>query len=236
VGCIAPIGEERSYGAAWPAADARTETTEERRDAGPTVRATVDGKSLDVAVERITECRKATVTDRMLHEVVIRRSFADPAPQAWDAAATLLLLTGAGLAALDADMLSCPRGPAGCRDESSSASAPVILAAVGLSLIPLAFATYNWIRVQDDWRIEPAPAATEAGAWSPCETRPMSDEEVALVIGDREVRVAKTGADGHAVMEWPPLAATGGETAVVKHKGTPDVLIIGGGAARSAAP
>ncbi len=225
-GCVAPIQEQRSYGPSWPSADSRRQKTEEQRDAGPVVRASATGKLVEVTVMQQTECRTVTVTDPMVREVVTRRSFADRAPQDIDAAAAVLLLVGSGFALYDSEALACdPKDPAGCRDRASSAIEPMAIAAAVLALIPLGLATYNVARARDDRRVERAEPAVEAGPWSVCKARPLGDEKVEVVVGDREAR-AITGADGRAIVDLSPLVTAGAETAaVVKHAGSPDVAL-----------
>jgi hypothetical protein len=224
LGCVAPIREERSFGPAWPGAGAATETTQERRDAGVVVRASASGATLDVAVVRVTECRTVTVTAEMFREVEVRRSFSHPEQQERNFAMAILLLTGAGLVAFSADALACPRASGNCKDLVSSAAAPIPGVAAGLSLIPVAFAAINAILVQGTRRIERTPAATDFGAWSPCETRPLADEKVTVSVGDRQIS-ALTGVDGHAAIEAPALAPSGAASAVVTHAGSPEVTV-----------
>jgi hypothetical protein len=227
IGCIATIREQRVYGPALPADDARTETVQERRDAGSFVRASATGTTLAVTVERVTECRKVTMADKTFREVEIRRSFVSSTPQEWDAAAALLLLGAAGFLEFNADQLACSSGASGCKNLNSSASASVAVAAGGLSLVPLALLAYNAVRVQDERRTEPAAPLREAGVWFACETRPMSGEEVRVVAGgaDRETR-ATTDADGHAVVDLSKIPAAGSATALVKHAGSADVAVV----------
>jgi hypothetical protein len=221
--CVARVTEVRAEGAARPAPDAQTETSQERRAGGSDISTSTNGATLDVTVSQVTECRDVTSTERMVREVDIRRSFANPEAQSWDVALTSLAIAGSAFLFYNSE------GPWACASSCSDTvgynSAPFALAVGALAAIPLAFVAYNAARVQDESRIEAAPPASETGAWSACERRPLPDQDVVVMAGDSPLR-ARTGADGRASFAMSFVrAAAKTSTVTIQHAGSPDVVV-----------
>jgi hypothetical protein len=145
-GCVAQIKETRLYGAARPALGARSERFVERR-------AGIDGAA---------ECRDVIVTDPMVREVEIRRSFADGA-QERDLAIVALLVEGIGLISYGQDQAQCPPSGGACSDPTK---AEYVL--LGLAAIPIVFLAYNAVAVQDSRIIEGVAPEASPGPWRAC--------------------------------------------------------------------
>jgi hypothetical protein len=146
VGCVARISETRLYGAAHPAADAVSRTLTQRQ----------------VGIDGTPECRDVVVTDPMVREVQIRRSFADDA-QERNAAIASLLGGGIGLIAYGQDSVVCPGNGGRCSDPTL---AGVVL--LGLAAIPIGFLAFNANAVRDGRVVERAPPDTAPQAWRSC--------------------------------------------------------------------
>jgi hypothetical protein len=130
-GCVAEIHEERLFGGPRTIAESRTETMQER----------TDGAS----------CRPLSVTYPVVRDVTIRRSFADDAQTRNLAMATLF---GAGIAflAYGTNQTACNGKGGACPDFPTVQTAEGALLA--LAAIPIGFAIYNAIRVQDSRAVE----------------------------------------------------------------------------------
>jgi hypothetical protein len=157
-GCVAEIHEERLFGGPHTITASRTETIEEHPD--------------DEAIGGA--CREVTLTYPMVRDLTVRRYFADDAQTRNVAAATLV---GAGIAflAYGTNQSACSAKTGACPDFAVVKTTEAILAA--LAVIPIAFITYNAVRVQDTETFEyVAPAWKRA----PCKDRePSKDDKTA---------------------------------------------------------
>ncbi len=224
VGCVASIEELRLPGPEHPTADSRSEVTRETRDGASLMSATIEGTRIDVGVVRTVECRDVRVTESMVRDVEIRRSFADDA-QERDVVMSLLLVAGIGLLAYAANQPTCPPAQGGC---SLGATTAAEIALGGGLAVPLGFIAYNASRARDGLVVEPEAPRVERGPWSGCSLLPMAGERVEIAVGDL-VRTGETGPDGHvivAVGAGPDGSGPiGAPKAVVRHAGSADLEV-----------
>jgi hypothetical protein len=161
-GCIATIRQERIDGPARPAVDARSVVvTEHRAVPEPASGGHDHDADADAAPAEVGECRELQVTGPMVRDIDLRRSFADDAQEK---NAVLTMLIGAGIAflAYGASVVHCPQ----CFDVGPLETGQY--AVLGIAALPLAFLTYNAVRVRDRRETEPAAPEERSGPWHAC--------------------------------------------------------------------
>ena len=171
-GCIAQIDEERIFGPPRPSLGGPPIVVEEQR---PAPAGSPDGTSGPEVALPTAECREVTIESRV-QDVTVRRSFADRSPfgpQATNVGLATLLGAGAAFVGFDLGTLACfQNNDKGCSGQTGPSEALAEKVLVGLAVIPLGFAVYNAIRVQDRSLVRRmAPGAT-AGPWRPCVPTP----------------------------------------------------------------
>ena len=159
-GCIAAITQERIDGPARPDVDARLVDVTERRLV-PERRSAGDGHDADAAPAEVVECREVQVTGPMVRDVDVRRLFADDA-QVKNAALTMLIGTGIAFLAYGASVVHCPQ----CFNVGPLETGQYAM--LGIAALPVAFFTYNAVRVQDRRETEPAAPEERSGPWHAC--------------------------------------------------------------------
>ncbi|MGA3120320.1 MAG: hypothetical protein ABSF69_06065 [Polyangiaceae bacterium] len=224
-GCVASIHEERVYGLPHPAIDAQTQVVAVRGPGVSRVQATARGRSVDVSVEEVAECREESVTAPMIRDVELRRTFADDA-QERNGALAMLAGGAIGLLAYGAHQANCSAGDQACTDVTST-TRTLGYATLALAAIPVAMLAYNAIVVQSRYTIDRAAPVTRATPWIPCPTQRVPHEEVEVTVGGRTLR-GVTGPDGRVALD---LATVPGDDvahasgAIVHHAGSPDVTL-----------
>lgn len=224
-GCVASICEERVYGLPHPAIDAQTQVVAVRGPSFSRVQATARGRSVDVSVEEVAECRDESVTAPMVRDVELRRTFVGDAQERNGA---LAILAGGAIALLTygAHQADCSAGDHACTDVIST-TRTLAYATLAVAAIPVAMLAYNAIVVQSHSTIDRAPPVTRATPWTPCPTRPVPHEEVEMTVGGRTLR-GVTGPDGRVALDLstvPGDDVAHASEAIVHHAGSPDITV-----------
>jgi hypothetical protein len=150
-GCVAQIGEQRLVGPPRPIAESRSESLWERDEGA------------DPAAP--PRCRNVVVTSPLVRDVTVRRYFVGEG-QNVDLALSALIGTAVALIAYGADQAGCSDGGK-CHDVARLNGPLIALGA--LAIVPIVFAGYNAVRVQDTQRTEFALPEVVPGPWVSCE-------------------------------------------------------------------
>jgi hypothetical protein len=220
-GCVAPLQEERLYGAPRPRDDGAPDVVPERKTGPVQLDAAMRGAQLEVSVAATTECREVDVTSRV-QDVSVRRSFADSS-QEINGALALLAATGVGALQYGAEQIDCPSGSA-CWSAMITSEYAVLAAAA----VPVGLLIYNAFRVRDGRELVAAAPEIREGPWRTCSREPLANEPVYIRVPNAELTQI-TDASGHAVFDLPtdpaqyPPAST--VRIVVRHPGSSNVVV-----------
>jgi hypothetical protein len=220
-GCVAPLQEERLYGAPRPRDDGAPDVVPERKTGLVELDAAMHGAELEVSVAATTECREVDVTSRV-QDVSVRRSFADSSQEV-NGALALLAAAGVGALQYGAEQIDCPSGSA-CWSAMITSEYAVLAAAA----VPVGFLIYNAFRVRDSHELVAAAPEIREGPWRACSREPLPGEPVFIRIPNAELS-RTTDASGRAVFDLADYAAAhppaGPVRIVVRHPGSPNVVV-----------
>jgi hypothetical protein len=220
-GCVAPLQEERLYGAPRPRDDGAPDVVAERRTGPVQLDAAMHGAELEVSVVATTECREVDVTSRV-QDVSVRRSFADSSQEV-NGALALLAAAGVGALQYGAEQIDCPSGSA-CWSAMITSEYTMLAAAA----VPVGFLIYNALRVRDGRELVAAAPEIREGPWRTCSREPLAREPVYIRVPQAELS-RNTDASGHAVFDLAEYAAADPNAApvriLVRHPGSPNVVI-----------